>query len=89
LRFGDIPWPIFSNGPFMPADITPQTVGAFLLSPFHSVDKSTKERLRSALIQWHPDKFESRWLGMVVDSEKALVAEGVGAVARAINDLLA
>lgn len=89
LRFGDIPWPIFSNGPFMPADITSKTVGAFLLSPFHSVDKSTKERLRAALIQWHPDKFEARWLHLIGESEKALVTEGVGAVARAVNDLLA
>jgi hypothetical protein len=89
LRFGDIPWPIFSNGPFTPADITSKTVGAFLLSPFHSVDKSTKERLRAALIQWHPDKFEARWLHLVAESEKSLVSQGVGAVARAINDLLA
>lgn len=89
LRFGDIPWPIFSNGPFTPADITSKTVGAFLLSPFHSGDKTTKERLRAALIQWHPDKFEARWLHLVGESEKSLVSQGVGAVARAINDLLA
>ena len=89
LRFGDIPWPIFSNGPFTPADITSKTVGTFLLSPFHSVDKSTDERLRAALIEWHPDKFESRWLHLVAENEKTLVSQGVGAVARAINDLLA
>lgn len=89
LRFGDIPWPIFSNGPFTPADITSKTVGAFLLSPFHSVDKTTKERLRAALIQWHPDKFEARWLHLIAETEKPLVSQGVGAVARAINDLLA
>lgn len=89
LRFGDIPWPIFSTGPFTPADITSKTVGAFLLSPFHSVDKSTKDRLRAALMQWHPDKFEARWLHTVAESEKPLVTDGVGAVARAINDLIA
>lgn len=89
LRFGDIPWPIFSTGPFKPADITSKTVGAFLLSPFHSVDRSTKDRLRAALMQWHPDKFEARWLHTVAESEKSLVTEGVGAVARAINDLIA
>lgn len=89
LRFGDIPWPIFSTGPFTATDITAKTVGAFLLSPYHSVDRSTKDRLRTALMQWHPDKFEARWIHMVADSEKSSVIDGVGAVARAINDLIA
>jgi len=89
LRFGDIPWPIFSTGPFIPADITAKRVGSFLLSRFHSTDKTTKERLRAALIQWHPDKFEAKWLRLVDANERTMVTEGVGAVARAINDLLA
>jgi hypothetical protein len=89
LRFGDIPWPIFSTGPFSPTNLTAKTVGAFLLSPFHSLDKTPKDRLRAALMQWHPDKFEAKWLHMINDAERPLVTEGVGAVARAINDLLA
>ncbi len=89
LRFGDIPWPIFSTGPFNPADITTNRVRQFLLSRFHSTDKTTKERLRNALIVWHPDKFQTRWLKLVDEKERTLVTEGVNAVARAIYDLLA
>ncbi|KAF8335750.1 uncharacterized protein EI90DRAFT_2912250, partial [Cantharellus anzutake] len=84
-----IPWPVFPPSPLSPSDIDQTRVGAFLLSRFHSGDKTPKERLRNALMVWHPDKFQARWLKFVSPKEQAVVTEGVNAVARAINDLLA
>ncbi|KAF9516629.1 hypothetical protein BS47DRAFT_1340507 [Hydnum rufescens UP504] len=88
LLFGDIPWPIYSTRGFKPHEITKERVGRFILSRFHSTDKSPRERLRSALILWHPDKFDTKWLPRVDPSEQALVKEGVSAVVRALNELM-
>jgi hypothetical protein len=88
LLFGDIPWPIYSTRGFKPHEITKERVGKFILSRFHSTDKSPRERLRSALILWHPDKFDTKWLPRVDPSEQALVKEGVSAVVRALNELM-
>lgn len=46
-----------------------------------------KDRVRSALRRWHPDRF-GRILAKVRDEDKARVEEGVGLVVRCLNDLL-
>lgn len=54
LTFYDIPWPVA-----MPArtfdELQPAAIERFLLSPYHSMTKTRKMRLRAALMQWHPD----------------------------------
>lgn len=87
LSFRDIPWPLFQV-PKSPALITPHNVAAFLLSPTHSAQKTRRERLRCALLLWHPDKFEGRYLDRVRESERDAVQEGVKAVARCLHELL-
>jgi len=47
-----------------------------------------KERIKSALRRWHPDRF-GRVLGRVDEKDKEAVERGVGIVARCLNDLLA
>jgi len=87
LGFRDIPWPL-SAAPAEAADLTPENISGFLLHPAHSSNHSRRERVRTALLRWHPDRFR-RILNRVADSEKGVVEEGVGVIARCLNELLA
>lgn len=88
LRFSDIPWPVFTVITTT-AMITEERVSEFIL---HQVDKGNpkarKERIREALLRWHPDKFEGKLGTKLEDKEKALILEGVGIVARCLNNLM-
>ncbi|KAG8762757.1 hypothetical protein FRC11_007820, partial [Ceratobasidium sp. 423] len=87
IGFRDIPWPLL-RVPSGPESITPQAVGAFILSPLHSQDKPRKERLRNAMLRWHSDKFEGRWMARIEEDERPKVKEAVGAVARSLTELM-
>ncbi len=67
--------------------LRPEAIREFLLSPAHSPEVSSKDRIRAALRRWHPDKF-ARVLGLVVECDKDAVAEGVGIVVRCLNEML-
>jgi len=67
--------------------LKPEAIREFLLSPAHSPEVSSKDRIRTALRRWHPDKF-ARLLGLVVESDKDVVADGVGIVVRCLNEML-
>ncbi|KAG8705671.1 hypothetical protein FRC08_001523 [Ceratobasidium sp. 394] len=88
LYFSNIPWPTVRS-PRRPEDISKEAVAALVLSPSHSPEKSTKARLRELLLLWHPDKFVGRWMTYVVPADREDVTEGVMAVARIANELLA
>ncbi|CAE6429759.1 unnamed protein product [Rhizoctonia solani] len=87
IGFRDIPWPLL-RAPTGPESITPQAVGAFILSPLHSQDKARKERLRTAMLRWHSDKFEGRWMARIEEEDRHKVKEAVGAVARSLTELM-
>lgn len=86
LTFRTIPWPTLAK-PKVAEDISPSRVTMFLLSPLHSEDQTRKERIKSALRRWHPDRF-GRLLGRVVDEDKEAVEKAVGTVVRCLNNLL-
>lgn len=86
LTFRSIPWPM-ANPPISPAAITMEAISAFLFSSSHSVTQSRKDRIKEALRRWHPDRF-GRLLKRVIDEERGIVEEGVGIVARCLNELL-
>ncbi|KIJ67922.1 hypothetical protein HYDPIDRAFT_126431 [Hydnomerulius pinastri MD-312] len=87
LSFHDIPWPLLTF-PQRVADITAENTTNFILHPIHSSSQSRRERIRTALLRWHPDRFR-RILHRVVESDKSAVEEGVGIIARCLNELLA
>lgn len=87
LGFRDIPWPLLV-APTRVLDLTPENISGFLLHPAHSSNSSRRERIRTALLRWHPDRF-CRILNRVIDSEKSVIEEGVGIIARCLNELLA
>ena len=93
LTFERIPWPVAAA--VEPVDgrtsldelLGPEAIREFLLSPAHSPDVVSKDRIRAALRRWHPDKF-ARVLSQVVESDKDAVAEGMGIVVRCLNEML-
>jgi len=86
LSFATMPWPTVKK-PTDSAGITKDNVREFLLSHHHSKVVSNRDRIRTALKLWHPDKFK-RTLDRVEDKDRALVEETAGAVARCLNGLL-
>lgn len=85
LSFATIPWPMVRI-PSSPNRITLGAISLFLLSPFHSQGMTDKERVRNAQLRWHPDKFR-RLLTRVRESERGMVEEAAGNVARYLNDM--
>ncbi|KAF8305099.1 hypothetical protein DL93DRAFT_2089807 [Clavulina sp. PMI_390] len=87
LTYASIPWPVASD-PCHPTSLTPQRMAVFLLSSLHSPDKPAMERIREAMKLWHPDKFEGRFMALIAPSDRAIVREGLGMVARGLIDLM-
>ncbi|KAM5543266.1 hypothetical protein V8D89_003140 [Ganoderma adspersum] len=85
LGFRDIPWPTFSQ-PKALEGLSPVKVAMFVLSPLHP-GETRREKVRNALRRWHPDRF-GRLAGRIEEGEKEAIEEGVGIVARCLNDLL-
>ncbi|KAG8730097.1 hypothetical protein FRC11_007426, partial [Ceratobasidium sp. 423] len=85
--FRDIPWPLL-HAPAGPESITLQAVDEFILYPLHSQDKSRKERLHNAMLQWDPDKFEVRWMARIEENERPQVKEAVRGVYMSLVQIL-
>lgn len=85
LDFKSVPWPMVYP-PRSTDEITQEAVVGFLYSHHHSQDQTRKERIRNAQLRWHPDRFR-RFLGRVMETDRAMVEEGVGIVARILNEL--
>lgn len=86
LPFGTIPWPTMETleGP---ENITLANIRSFLFAESHSVGQSKRDRVKKALLRWHPDKFGPK-IARVPEAERDAVQEGVGLVARYLNDLM-
>ncbi|KAN0109278.1 hypothetical protein V8E52_009462 [Russula decolorans] len=102
LTFERIPWPVADSEVIIPPLdgrrsrrrraaldelLRPEAIREFILSPAHSPEVSSKDRIRTALRRWHPDKF-ARLLGLVVESDRDAVVDGVGIVVRCLNEML-
>ncbi|KZV93856.1 hypothetical protein EXIGLDRAFT_767719 [Exidia glandulosa HHB12029] len=95
LRMATIRWPVIYLDPKLVASpelvlnlLTVQQIATFLLSPFHSHEKSHKERIRDALLRWHPDRFSGRFLNRVVENERPMVVQGLNVVTSILKGLL-
>ncbi|KAF8653309.1 hypothetical protein AX16_004009 [Volvariella volvacea WC 439] len=93
LTFSDIPWPVFAafSEKMTLGEMTRDEVASFLLTSTDA-ERSRKERkdkLREAILRYHPDKFEGRYLEHVVRGDREKVRAGIGEVVRALNALLA
>lgn len=90
LKFTDLPWPSYPSPrlPLSQEALSKQAISAFLLSPLHSVGKPRKQRLREALLLYHPDRFVAKWMGLVRERDVADVQEAVGRIARVLTGLV-
>ena len=87
LHFQNIPWPI-QHPPTSPEQLTADAISAFVLSPLHSHGKNRKQRIREALLVFHPDRFD-KWTRLVRNEpDRQLVREAAGSVVRILNALL-
>ncbi|GJJ11544.1 hypothetical protein Clacol_005778 [Clathrus columnatus] len=68
-------------------DLTADNIALFLLHPLRDPNKSRKERLRNAILHYHPDKF-SRFLHRVVEPDQDRVWQGIDIIIRALNQLM-
>ncbi|KAI0674407.1 hypothetical protein C8Q78DRAFT_966705 [Trametes maxima] len=85
VAFADIPWPV-SDSPSSVDELNPDSVVQFfvdsLLVPGNRASET--DRLRSALLRWHPDKMTSVF-SRTVDSDLDTVQDGVNIVFRALH----
>jgi hypothetical protein len=92
LDFSQLPWPVLDITPTSSVDITYDRLQAFVFHPLrHSMEgKSRRERLKMDVLKWHPDKFEAKVLGKVVECQlqRAMVLEAAGIVARLLTQML-
>ena len=89
LSMSSIPWPILRlpmDGEVDHCDLTSEDIREFLLSPYHSQDKSKEVRIREAYLRWHPDK-AGKWMASVILSDRVRVKEAVDRVSWCLNQL--
>ncbi|KAI0646401.1 hypothetical protein C8Q79DRAFT_667598 [Trametes meyenii] len=85
ITFATIPWPI-PVSPSSVDDLDPDLVVQFFLESLQVPRNTASEtdRLRSALLRWHPDKM-SNVFSQTVDSELDSVRDGVNVIFRALH----
>jgi hypothetical protein len=87
LTFRELPWPTHPP-PKQPDDITKEGISSFLFASHHSVNKSRKQRIREALLAYHPDRYVGRYLSAIDVSHRTLVQEAVVRVTTMLNALM-
>lgn len=80
VSFKEIPWPLQST-PQTAKELTFAAISEFLLEPLtvRSNTVTRRERIRTSLLRWHPDKMSSV-LSRVTEDDRISVREGLGVV---------
>ncbi|EIM79983.1 uncharacterized protein STEHIDRAFT_31057, partial [Stereum hirsutum FP-91666 SS1] len=84
--FASIRWPMIVQ-PDTPDDIKVEKIKKFVLSPSHSEGRPNKQRVKDALLRWHPDKFQ-RVLEKVKPGEVEKVLLGADLVVKHLNAIM-
>ncbi|CAL1709104.1 unnamed protein product [Somion occarium] len=87
VTWSDIPWPV-QQPPMNIEDFTSTAIADFLFAPLRvrGASGTRKDKLRQALLRWHPDKL-SAVLSKVDDADQGRVLEGIHAVFRCLREL--
>lgn len=85
VSFKDIPWPLPSP-PSTVKELTYAQLSEFLLESLEARTNmvTKRERIRSSMLRWHPDKISSV-LSRVIEEDKIAVREGLGVVMMALK----
>ena len=89
LFWHDFPWPV-RKPPKDPEDLTSTRIVAYVLSQYYpgGESKSSKDRIKEHIKEWHPDRFETKYLPKVVQEDREKVQEGARVVVRVLNEML-
>ncbi|KAI0072085.1 hypothetical protein K474DRAFT_1629580 [Panus rudis PR-1116 ss-1] len=87
VTWDDIPWPV-NDPPQTLEDLQHDAIESFIFATFavRGAEGTRRDRIRSSLLRWHPDKV-SLLLSRVVEEDRSRVAEGVNAVFRCLKAL--
>ncbi|KAF7321616.1 hypothetical protein MKEN_00682700 [Mycena kentingensis (nom. inval.)] len=85
MSFAEVPWPSVSI-PRTVQELTTREVENFILSALHSTSKNANQRVREALLRFHPDRI-ARLLIKVRERDRGQVEVGAGLVARGLNEI--
>ncbi|KAF7984431.1 hypothetical protein HWV62_14500 [Athelia sp. TMB] len=85
VSFKDIPWPL-PLPPTTVKELTFEDVSRFLLESLEARTNTVtrRERIRSSMLRWHPDKISSV-LSRVIEEDRIAVREGLGMVMMALK----
>ncbi|KLO11391.1 hypothetical protein SCHPADRAFT_831165 [Schizopora paradoxa] len=86
LSFYEVPWPVFKVRP-KAEDLTLTAIQNFFGANSRSSPKGTAGVLKEQLRQWHPDRFLTRCLPKVRESDREAVKDGMDQVVRHLNEL--
>lgn len=91
VRFEDVPWPVCpaaGQSAVALADLTVDRVEDFLLAGLtvRGCAVTKKERVRSSLLRWHPDKMTGV-LARVVDADLEAVQRGINVIVLCLQQL--
>ncbi|CAK5272735.1 unnamed protein product [Mycena citricolor] len=90
MRFADVPWPVVSDGrgSVGVGDLTTEKIEEFLFASLkvRGATVTKKERIRSSLLRWHPDKMTAI-LSRVADEDAEIVRSGIHAVVLCLHQL--
>ncbi|THU94225.1 hypothetical protein K435DRAFT_668766 [Dendrothele bispora CBS 962.96] len=86
--FTDIPWPVRNPSVVTLANLTPGSIQSFILDPLkvRGNTTSTRERIRTSLLRWHPDKLTGL-VSRVAEEDVDDVTEGIGIVIRCLREI--
>ncbi|KAG6333170.1 hypothetical protein ID866_5916 [Astraeus odoratus] len=85
----ELPWPTFKFKHFTPEEIEKNDVFAFILHVLRPVpSKSARDKVKTEVFRFHPDKFNALVLPKVREDQRELAAELAGAVVRVLNSIM-
>jgi hypothetical protein len=88
IGWDTIPWPMLPP-PTSPSDIEATAIAEFIFATFRvrGAKAIRKERLRTSILRWHPDKFAALLARVEGEDERNTILDGVNAVFRALRQL--
>lgn len=90
VKFQDIPWPVNvgTHETLELGDLNVEKVEDFLLAGLkvRGNQVTKKDRVRSSLLRWHPDKMTSV-LARVVDDDREAIKQGISVVVACLQEL--
>ena len=86
----DLPWPTTCSGEVadMRAEVRRAVLGeTYEVVPSAEPPRNARALLRAEMLRWHPDKFDARLGGLIVEADRDRVRAKVNVVARIVAAL--